>query len=139
MASWSVSSTVTSHLIHMPMDIQLELQDLQQDYVQILFQLLCKDMLEMVRPPGHHAGLKQPMGFCLHNNAAVAALAAQAAGADRVDWVMDDFIQALERQMRSYLPHGWIVDLSNVFVLQFCGEIQESEILTKGSFASTVT
>ncbi|KAF3773013.1 Histone deacetylase 15 [Nymphaea thermarum] len=45
--------------------------------------------LGMVRPPGHHAGLKQPMGFCLHNNAAVAALAAQAAGADRVlivDW-----------------------------------------------------
>jgi hypothetical protein len=31
------------------------------------------------------------MGFCLHNNAAVAALAAQAAGARKVlilDWVM---------------------------------------------------
>lgn len=31
------------------------------------------------------------MGFCLHNNAAVAALAAQAAGAKKVlivDWVM---------------------------------------------------
>lgn len=43
-----------------------------------------------VRPPGHHAGVKQAMGFCLHNNAAVAALAAQAAGAKKVlivDWV----------------------------------------------------
>lgn len=43
-----------------------------------------------VRPPGHHAGVKQAMGFCLHNNAAVAALAAQVAGAKKVliiDWV----------------------------------------------------
>uniref|UniRef100_A0A1D1Z292 histone deacetylase n=1 Tax=Anthurium amnicola TaxID=1678845 RepID=A0A1D1Z292_9ARAE len=43
----------------------------------------------LVRPPGHHAGVKQAMGFCLHNNAAVAALAAQAAGAKKVlivDW-----------------------------------------------------
>ena len=44
-----------------------------------------------VRPPGHHAGVRQAMGFCLHNNAAVAALAAQVAGAKKVlivDWVM---------------------------------------------------
>lgn len=44
-----------------------------------------------VRPPGHHAGVSQSMGFCLHNNAAVAALAAQAAGAKKVlivDWVI---------------------------------------------------
>ena len=44
-----------------------------------------------VRPPGHHAGVRQAMGFCLHNNAAVAALAAQGAGAKKVlivDWVM---------------------------------------------------
>ncbi|KAL6880178.1 hypothetical protein ACP4OV_011743 [Aristida adscensionis] len=43
----------------------------------------------MVRPPGHHAGVRQAMGFCLHNNAAVAALAAQRAGAKKVlivDW-----------------------------------------------------
>lgn len=43
----------------------------------------------LVRPPGHHAGVKQAMGFCLHNNAAVAALAAQRAGAKKVlivDW-----------------------------------------------------
>ncbi|KAJ4821933.1 Histone deacetylase 15 [Turnera subulata] len=42
-----------------------------------------------VRPPGHHAGVSQAMGFCLHNNAAVAALAAQLAGAKKVlivDW-----------------------------------------------------
>ena len=44
-----------------------------------------------MRPPGHHAGIKHAMGFCLHNNAAVAALVAQAAGARKVlivDWVM---------------------------------------------------
>ncbi|CAN6213188.1 unnamed protein product [Urochloa humidicola] len=43
----------------------------------------------MVRPPGHHAGVKHAMGFCLHNNAAVAALAAKRAGAKKVlivDW-----------------------------------------------------
>ncbi|KAJ3669933.1 hypothetical protein LUZ60_010257 [Juncus effusus] len=43
----------------------------------------------LVRPPGHHATIKQAMGFCLHNNAAVAALAAQRAGAKKiliVDW-----------------------------------------------------
>lgn len=43
----------------------------------------------LVRPPGHHAGVKQAMGFCLHNNAAVAVLAAKRAGAKKVlivDW-----------------------------------------------------
>lgn len=47
--------------------------------------------INQVRPPGHHAGVREAMGFCLHNNAAVAALAAQAAGAKKVlivDWVM---------------------------------------------------
>lgn len=46
--------------------------------------------MSQVRPPGHHAGIKQAMGFCLHNNAAVAALAAQVSGAKKVlivDWV----------------------------------------------------
>ncbi|CAJ2634891.1 unnamed protein product [Trifolium pratense] len=48
-----------------------------------------KNGFALVRPPGHHAGVKDVMGFCLHNNAAVAALAAQAAGAKKVlilDW-----------------------------------------------------
>ncbi|KAI4324634.1 hypothetical protein MLD38_030104 [Melastoma candidum] len=48
-----------------------------------------KNGFALVRPPGHHAGIQHAMGFCLHNNAAVATLAAQAAGAKKiliVDW-----------------------------------------------------
>mmetsp|Transcript_9668 Transcript_9668/g.29296 ORF Transcript_9668/g.29296 Transcript_9668/m.29296 type:complete len:597 (-) Transcript_9668:192-1982(-) len=43
----------------------------------------------VVRPPGHHAESGMAMGFCFFNNAAVAARAAQAAGARRIvilDW-----------------------------------------------------
>lgn len=43
----------------------------------------------IIRPPGHHAESNTVMGFCFFNNAAVAARAAQAAGAERVailDW-----------------------------------------------------
>jgi acetoin utilization deacetylase AcuC-like enzyme len=43
----------------------------------------------LVRPPGHHAEPNQMMGFCLLNNAAIAAEAARASGAPRVlvlDW-----------------------------------------------------
>lgn len=43
----------------------------------------------LLRPPGHHAEADRAMGFCLYNNVAVAARAAQRAGARRVaivDW-----------------------------------------------------
>jgi acetoin utilization deacetylase AcuC-like enzyme len=43
----------------------------------------------LVRPPGHHARPDRAMGFCLLNNAAIAAQAARGAGARRVlivDW-----------------------------------------------------
>ncbi len=43
----------------------------------------------LVRPPGHHARPDRAMGFCLLNNAAIAAESARRAGAERVlivDW-----------------------------------------------------
>lgn len=43
----------------------------------------------LVRPPGHHASRDRAMGFCIFNNAAVAAASALEAGLDRVailDW-----------------------------------------------------
>ena len=40
--------------------------------------------LAFVRPPGHHAEQARAMGFCLYNNAAVAAAHALARGAGRV-------------------------------------------------------
>lgn len=59
------------------------------DLASTIFSGRVKNGFAMVRPPGHHAGVREAMGFCLHNNAAVAVLAAQAAGAKKVlivDW-----------------------------------------------------
>jgi acetoin utilization deacetylase AcuC-like enzyme len=49
----------------------------------------CARGIAVVRPPGHHATQDRAMGFCLLNNAAVAAAALRASGAARVailDW-----------------------------------------------------
>lgn len=57
-----------------------------------------KNGVAVVRPPGHHAESEAIMGFCLHNNAAVAAKAAQAAGLKKiliVDWVSQPSLQKL--------------------------------------------
>ncbi|KAM3267753.1 histone deacetylase 15 [Capsicum chacoense] len=59
------------------------------DLASAIYSGRVKNGFAMVRPPGHHAGVKQAMGFCLHNNAAIAASAAEAAGAKKVlivDW-----------------------------------------------------
>lgn len=59
------------------------------DLASAIFSGHVRNGFALVRPPGHHAGVTQAMGFCLHNNAAVAALAAQVAGAKKVlivDW-----------------------------------------------------
>lgn len=48
-----------------------------------------RNAFALVRPPGHHAEPNRMMGFCLLNNAAIAAETARASGAERVlvlDW-----------------------------------------------------
>lgn len=54
----------------------------------------------IVRPPGHHAESGMAMGFCFYNNAAVAARAAQAAGAERV--LVLDWVRAVELRPANY-------------------------------------
>ncbi|CAI9288610.1 unnamed protein product [Lactuca saligna] len=59
------------------------------DLASAIYSGCAKNGFALVRPPGHHARVRQAMGFYLHNNAAIAASAAQAAGAKKVlivDW-----------------------------------------------------
>ncbi len=57
--------------------------------VEAVMQGRADNAFALVRPPGHHAEANRAMGFCLLNNAAIAAEAARRAGAARVlvlDW-----------------------------------------------------
>ena len=57
--------------------------------VEAVFGDDAQNAFALVRPPGHHATPSQAMGFCLFNNAAIAAERALQLGADRVavlDW-----------------------------------------------------
>lgn len=58
--------------------------------VDAIFQRRVKNAFCLIRPPGHHASADRGMGFCLFNNAALAARHAQVEhGVDRVvivDW-----------------------------------------------------
>jgi acetoin utilization deacetylase AcuC-like enzyme len=57
--------------------------------VDDVFAKTADNAFALVRPPGHHAEGDHAMGFCLFNNAAIAAEAARRKGAERVlllDW-----------------------------------------------------
>ncbi len=57
---------------------------------QVLQEGPIKQAYALIRPPGHHAGIEQAMGFCLYNNVAIAArYAREVFGIERVaivDW-----------------------------------------------------
>jgi acetoin utilization deacetylase AcuC-like enzyme len=54
------------------------------DAVERVMALESARAFALVRPPGHHAERNRAMGFCLYNNAAVAAAHARTVGAARV-------------------------------------------------------
>ncbi|XWS37678.1 hypothetical protein CRYUN_Cryun19dG0065800 [Craigia yunnanensis] len=71
---------------------------LSADLASAIFSGRVRNGFALVRPPGHHAGFTQAMGFCLHNNAAVAALAAQVAGRRRCSLLIGMFIIEMYRR-----------------------------------------
>lgn len=57
--------------------------------VEAVYRGQARNAFALIRPPGHHAEPNRAMGFCFLNNAAIAAEAARALGAERVlilDW-----------------------------------------------------
>lgn len=54
------------------------------DVTRAVLRKNARNAFAIVRPPGHHAEPDRPMGFCLFNNAAIAALDSLAMGVERV-------------------------------------------------------
>ncbi|HXA27144.1 MAG TPA: histone deacetylase [Candidatus Angelobacter sp.] len=66
-------------------DVALRAAGAAMRVTEMVMQGSSRSAFALVRPPGHHATPSQPMGFCLFNNAAVAARSAQRLhGAERV-------------------------------------------------------
>lgn len=47
-----------------------------------------KNAIAVIRPPGHHAEIERPMGFCLFNNVCVAARVCQREFGDKCRKIM---------------------------------------------------
>ncbi|MEN6341825.1 MAG: histone deacetylase [Methanospirillum sp.] len=89
--------------------------------------LLGEHCFALVRPPGHHATRDRAMGFCIFNNAAVAAAAALDAGIERVailDWDLhhgngtqsifyasDEVLFCSVHQQAGFPGSGWVDEI----------------------------